>query len=104
MAADDGGSIGSLDEAAAVLGVEPGAGPEQVRAAYLERVRQHPPDTDPQGFERVRDAWQMLCDPQQRGRSWLDAEPAAQLTKLLEGPCFTGPQPWLEAIRQMVRP
>ncbi len=104
MAADDGGSIGSLDEAASVLGVAPGAVPEEVRAAYLEQVRRHPPDADPQGFERVRDAWQLLCDPAQRGRSWLHADPAAPLTKVLDEPCFAGPQPWLEAIRQMVRP
>ncbi len=104
MAEDDGVRIVTLDEAASVLGVAPGAAPEQVRAAYLERVRQHPPDTDPEGFEHVRDAWQMLCNPKQRSRSWLDEEPAAPLTKLLDGPCFAGPQPWLEAVRQMVRP
>ena len=59
-------SVSTWDEALAVLGVSASATPEQVRAAYLEKVRQHPPDRDPEQFERVRDAYGRLRDPRSR--------------------------------------
>jgi hypothetical protein len=50
-------------EAYAVLGLEPGVGPEAVRAAYRERVKEAHPDT-PEGtveaFIEVREAYQYL--------------------------------------------
>ncbi|MFC7228468.1 J domain-containing protein [Salinirubellus salinus] len=47
----------------AVLGLEPGAGPEAVRAAYRERVKEAHPDTPGGGVEefiRVREAYEYL--------------------------------------------
>jgi hypothetical protein len=46
-----------------VLGLEPGAGPEAVRAAYRERVKEAHPDTPGGGVEefiRVREAYEYL--------------------------------------------
>jgi hypothetical protein len=46
-----------------VLGLEPGAGPEAVRAAYRERVKEAHPDTPGGGvkeFIRVREAYEYL--------------------------------------------
>ncbi len=59
-------TVSTLDEARAVLGVSHDATAEQVRAAYLEKVRQHPPDRDPEQFERIRDAFGQLRDPRSR--------------------------------------
>ncbi len=42
----------------AVLGIEETADDEQVRAAYLAAVRRSPPDRDPEGFRRVREAYE----------------------------------------------
>jgi curved DNA-binding protein CbpA len=40
----------------AVLGVGPEADDEQIRAAYLGKLKQYPPDRCPDEFESVRDA------------------------------------------------
>ena len=50
-------------EAYAVLGLEPGAGPEAVREAYRERVKEAHPDTpggSSEEFIRVREAYEYL--------------------------------------------
>src|ERR1035437_7969776 len=39
-----------------VLEIEAEAGDEEIRAAYLRKVKQHPPDRSPREFERVRSA------------------------------------------------
>lgn len=52
-------------EAAAVLGVEPGADDETVRAAYRDRIKDVHPDTDggdEDEFKRVRDAYEHLTE------------------------------------------
>src|SRR4051794_3984050 len=40
---------------------------EQLKRSYLRKVRQHPPERDPNGFQRVRQAYELL---QQRAGSW----------------------------------
>ena len=47
-------------------GHRPDATDEQIHAAYLEQVRQHPPDRDPDQFECIRDAFEQLRDPSVR--------------------------------------
>src|SRR5918996_628962 len=79
------------------------ASSEEVRAAYLRLVRAHPPDRDPDAFERVRDAYETLRDPERRAALLLLADdPAAPLVSLLdEGQkqrLFVGPDCWLAAM------
>lgn len=50
-----------------ILGVEPDADADAVRKAYLRAVRRHPPERDPEGFSRVRRAYELLSDPARRG-------------------------------------
>lgn len=93
------------EEAAALLGVMAGAGDEVLRAAYLEKVRQHPPDRDPDLFECIRDAYEQLRDPALRARQVLDGpSPALPLPALLDGlkPArrFVGPGPWLDVLKE----
>jgi len=54
-----------------VLGLEPGSGEAEVRRRYLELVRRHPPDRDPDRFAAVRLAYDQLRDPQKRLESEL---------------------------------
>jgi curved DNA-binding protein CbpA len=54
-----------------VLGVDRTASEADVRRGYLEMVRQHPPDRDPEGFRAVRKAYEQLCDPVARLESQL---------------------------------
>lgn len=94
------------DEARDALGVSPQATDAELRAAYVEKVRQYPPDRDPDAFERIRDAYQRLRDPRMRAQRVLAApRPDGPLTDLLENvqPArrrFVGPQPWLELLRE----
>ncbi len=87
-----------------VLEIPAEAGDEEIRAAYLRKVKQYPPDRSPREFERVRDAYEMLRDPRQRARRLLLADPKQPLASLLDGlkpeRRFTGPVPWLAVSRE----
>ncbi|MFB6080545.1 MAG: J domain-containing protein [Haloferacaceae archaeon] len=52
-------------EAYRVLGLDPGAGPEEVRAAYRERAKELHPDAesgDEEAFKRITRAYETLTD------------------------------------------
>lgn len=93
------------DDPRQILGISADAGDEEIRAAYLQKVKEYPPDRSPREFERVRDAYEMLRDPRRRTRSMLlAADPKQPLVALLEGVRFerqfTGPGPWLAVTRE----
>jgi curved DNA-binding protein CbpA len=88
-----------------VLGIDAEAGEEEIRAAYLRKVKEYPPDRSPGEFERVRDAYEILRDPRNRTRAMLvGADPKQPLVSLLDGlkpkRQFTGPEPWLAVSRE----
>jgi len=87
-----------------ILGLPNTATEEEIRAAYLQKVKAHPPERSPEEFERIRDAYETLRDPRRRMRNLLLAEePAAPLVSLFEGQQpqrrFVGPGPWLEVLK-----
>ena len=93
------------DDPRRVLDVTRDATDEEIRAAYLRLVKQHPPDRDPAQFERVRDAYERLRDPRRRAREMLFAGPAvAPLENVLDGARpwrnFLGPRRWLEVLKE----
>jgi len=51
-----------------ILGVSPDADDETIRRAYLEGVREFPPDRDPGRFRRIREAYDQLRDARSRLR------------------------------------
>ena len=86
------------------LGVSPDAGDEEIRAAYLRKVKEHPPDRSPEEFERIRDAYDSLRDPRRRMRdTLLSVDPSAPFASTFEVKTpprrFAGPQPWLEVLK-----
>jgi curved DNA-binding protein CbpA len=87
-----------------VLGVNQDAGEEEIRTAYVRKVKEHPPDRSPEEFERIRDAYDSLRDPRRRMRDRLVSvdpfEPFVSVVKL-ESPRrrFAGPRPWLEVLK-----
>jgi|ERR1022692_2989402 curved DNA-binding protein CbpA len=88
-----------------LLGIPLEAGDEEIRAAYLRKVKEYPPDRAPREFEKVRDAYEVLRDPRRRTRHLLlSADPKQPLVALLEGRTaerrFTGPEPWLAVLRE----
>ena len=93
------------EEACHVLEVGPQAGDEEIRSAYLRKVKEYPPDRTPREFERVRDAYEMLRDPRRRTRSMLlSGNPDQRLASLLDGRQserrFIGPAPWLAVLQE----
>jgi curved DNA-binding protein CbpA len=89
----------------AVLGLGPGAEDEQIRAAYLAKLKLFPPDRAPAEFEQVRDAYELLRDRRRRAKHTLfSVNPEAPLESLLDGMDndrqFAGPGPWLAVLKE----
>ena len=87
-----------------ILGVEMNATDERIRAAYLDKVKEHPPDRSPDEFERIRDAYDTLRDPRRRMNDiLLSRHPVPSFTELFAGlepeRRFVGPNPWLEVLK-----
>lgn len=53
----------------AVLGLKRGAGHDEIRHAYFRQVREHPPETDPEGFKILRAAYEQLRSAEQRAET-----------------------------------
>jgi DnaJ-class molecular chaperone len=88
-----------------VLGIGEGAEDEPIRAAYLAKLKQFPPDRCPAEFEQVRDAYELLRDRRRRAQYTLfSANPDASLESLLEGMDkqrqSAGPGPWLAVLKE----
>lgn len=88
-----------------VLGIAEGAEDEQIRAAYLAKLKQFPPDRCPDEFEQVRDAYELLRDRRRRAHYTLfSADAEAPLEALLDGMNnsrqFAGPDPWLAVLKE----
>jgi len=89
----------TLADALRVLGLEPGADPKTVRRAYLKLIKQHKPEQDPAGFQRLRDAYEIaraggIFETMVIARTRRDpapaasTEPAAQADGLEAGDAF----------------
>jgi hypothetical protein len=64
--------IAIFDQARAALGLADAEGdPAVIKRAYRAAVAKHPPDTDPDGFRRIRDAYELLRDPWSRAEQLL---------------------------------
>lgn len=90
--------------ASEILGVRPDASAEEIRAAYVSRVKEFPPDRSPKEFEGIRDAYEALRDPRRRAKAMLlSTSFAAPLVSLIDGRqsrrIFAGPQPWREVLK-----
>ena len=86
-----------------VLGVTSDASEAEIRAAYLRKVRECPPDREGDAFERVRDAYELLRDPRRRAKQMLATDPFPAFVSLLDQQpaprCYLGPEPWLACMR-----
>ena len=92
----------------AVLGISDDASDQDIRAAYLAKVREFPPDRAPEHFEEVRDAYDQLKDRRRRGaRVLLHLNPDENLSRVLQHDQrrlrHVGVDPWLKAIKEVPR-
>ena len=53
----------------AVLGLNASANMLDIKRAYFQLVRQHPPENDPEGFQRIRAAYEALRTPAARAET-----------------------------------
>jgi DnaJ domain len=87
----------------AVLGIGSEATEDEIRAAYLTGIKQNPPETAPEQFERIRDAYEQLRDPRKRARQSLLVDPDAPLVSLIDNEPddrrFAGPELWQAALK-----
>jgi curved DNA-binding protein CbpA len=60
-----------FERARETLGLPVGAEPAAIKRAYRLAVLAHPPDQDPDGFRKVRDAYEVLTDQGDRARALL---------------------------------
>lgn len=49
-----------------ILNLERQASPEDVKRAYFQLVRQFPPEREPEKFQSIRRAYELLRDPERR--------------------------------------
>ncbi len=94
-----------ISDTYAVLGLGPGAEDEQIRAAYLAKLKQFPPERSPVEFEQVRDAYELLRDRRRRAQHTLfSVDTEARLESLVDGMGndrkFAGPGPWLAVLQE----
>jgi hypothetical protein len=64
-----------LREAYEQLDVEVGTAPKKARRAYLKLLKVHKPETDPAGFQQIREAWERIKDAKDWELEQLNREP-----------------------------
>lgn len=57
------GKLMSQPDPFEILGLEPTASEAEVRESYLRLVKLHPPETDPERFREIHDAYTAAKDP-----------------------------------------
>jgi DnaJ-class molecular chaperone len=68
-----------------ILGVPQDAKLKEIRTAYLNKIKEYPPEKFPEEFERVRDAYTILSNVRYRMRLMLQtADPEASMETLLD--------------------
>ncbi len=53
----------------AILGVPRTADDNQIKRAYFQAVRVHPPERDPEGFQRIRKAYERIRTAEDRAQT-----------------------------------
>jgi len=53
-------NLAALENPYKILGVERTASESEIKQAYFALVREHPPERDPEGFKRIRAAYEKL--------------------------------------------
>jgi curved DNA-binding protein CbpA len=71
-----------------VLGLDPSAGEEEIRQRYLEKVKAHPPDRDPEGFKSIQEAYEKVKDTPSR------------LSTILFEPYFLDPETFVRSFSE----
>ena len=87
-----------------ILGVAADASEQEIRTAYLSKVKEFPPDQSPEKFEAIRDAYETLRDPRKRAEAMiLSTAFMAPLVSFIDNlpanRVFAGPELWREVLK-----
>ncbi|MFQ5855431.1 MAG: J domain-containing protein [Anaerolineae bacterium] len=58
-----------MEDPYAVLGIRRDTDQDTIKSVYFEQVRAHPPETDPDQFQRIRAAYEKLRTPERRAQT-----------------------------------
>ncbi len=58
-----------LEDPYVVLGIARDVDQDDIKRAYFEQVRAHPPETDPDRFKTIRAAYEKLRTPERRAQT-----------------------------------
>ena len=92
----------------AILDIEDKADDATVRAAYIRALRRCPPDRDPAGFGRIREAYEAIRDAEKRLASRVLGPPPLDRVEdvfdlILSERRYVGPAAWLNVLREPQR-
>ncbi len=110
----------TFEEALRNLGIDASATPDDIRRAYLRGIKVRKPETDPEGFRRLREAYELLTSTLARQEETFTAPPteeekdeedgeevspeiAALASRLADLPAETRLEERLAALREAVR-
>lgn len=65
------------------LRIAPTASPDEVKRAYYRQVREYPPEKAPEQFQKIREAYETLMEPQGRKRYDAMIRHGGEITELL---------------------
>ncbi len=89
----------------ALLGVAEDAGDDAIKKAYLQRVREHPPERDPNRFQAIRAAYEAIKTHRDRLRHRLFHQETPDLAELMATalrPSDSRRRPFEAQIRQLL--
>src|SRR5690625_3289976 len=66
------------------LGTTANIGNARIKEKYIQALKKHPPETDPEGFEKVRQAYKTLKDTEKRKQYDLMRKYGGNVEKLIE--------------------
>lgn len=66
-----------------ILEISENASDEEIRKAYARKVRQYPPEKDPENFRKIREAYEVLINPETR-KQYIQISRNESLIKSLE--------------------
>lgn len=66
-----------------LLDVANNADDDTIKLAYLQKVKDYPPDRDPEQFQLIRSAYESIKDPKSRLSHALFSKPEADFDQLL---------------------
>lgn len=66
-----------------ILGTTANIGNARIKEKYVEAVKKHPPETDPEGYEKVKEAYETLKDPEKRKQYDFERKYGSDLEKII---------------------